>query len=143
MPLYEFMDLIQEYSVPLKITMPQTDDSGQPEQGHYDPDTGEWVPADTSAPVQTGTADNPTTIIAAFVPFTQSASGQYGLSTSYGTGGTYTSSDRQLIVSADVTVPMKSKIEWHGLAFSVEEEFPYQDFADFHVYACKAVSVFD
>jgi hypothetical protein len=137
------MDLIEEFSVSLKITLPKKDENGNPMKGSYDPKTGKWLRPEMDVPIQTGTADKPLNITAAFVPFTQSASGSYGVSLSYGQGGNYTTSDRQLICSKDVKVPMKSIVNWHGLNFSVEEQFPYEDFADFNVYACKAVSAFD
>jgi hypothetical protein len=60
----------------------------------------------------------------------------------YQSGGRLTEADR-ILYSIDHAIPLKSKITYKGLKYSVESKTPYEDYADFTQYTLKAVSSFD
>jgi hypothetical protein len=116
MPMFDFSDMLAEYSVPL--TMLQ---QGTP--GHYD-DSGEWVPG--SDPVEVP-------ITGALIPFSQNEI--------YQSGGRLKESDRQLLIDKP-DIPAKTVIVRSGQKYSVEGKTPYEDYADFTQYELKWVSAF-
>ncbi len=60
----------------------------------------------------------------------------------YQSGGRLTEADRMLY-STNHNIPNKSKILYKGLTYHVESKTPYEDYADFSQYTCKAVTAFD
>lgn len=112
--LYRFKRLVEKYSVSCQHIAKQP--------GYYDAD-GIWhepqdVPRDTKA---------------AIIPIPEQ--------TLYETGGRYTSMDRQ-IISLEA-YPMHSHIVYKGNKYRIEEETDYTEYADFHQYLAKWVSVVD
>lgn len=62
----------------------------------------------------------------------------------YGSGGTYTTKDRQLIMLESIKRPLKEvKVRYKGCEYSVEQETDYTDYSDVNVYWLKWVSNFD
>ncbi|MFT8928526.1 MAG: hypothetical protein ABF969_04235 [Sporolactobacillus sp.] len=117
MPMFDFSDMLAEYSLPLTMLQPEM-------PGHHD-ENGEWVPG--SDPVEVP-------ITGALIPFSQNEI--------YQSGGRLTQSDRQLLIDR-ADIPMKTMIVHDGQKYSVEGKTPYSDYADFDQYELKWVSAFD
>lgn len=118
MVLFDFSDLLSEYSLPIEVIPP---DSG--EKGQYDDDTGEWVPPKQDKPIKTE---------GALIP--------YSVNQIYQSGGRLTEFDRQLLINMDI--PPKSLVIYKNQKYSVENEVPYSDYADFNQFELKWVSSF-
>lgn len=117
--MFDFSDLIAEYSLPIQIIRPA---SG--EKGYFDDQRGAWVPPKSADPIETN---------AVVIPFSSDEI--------YQSGGRITSADRQLIIT-DI-IPIKSTIISDGHKYSVEQELPYIAYAGFNVYELKWVSALD
>lgn len=120
MPMFDFSDLIDEYSVPITIYKPQDGSS----QG-WNPNTGDPLPTPQAAPISTK---------GAVVPLSANQI--------YQSGGRLTQLDRQLIIDYG-NIPPKSIVVYNGQKYSVEQVIPYTDYADFNQYELKWVSAFD
>lgn len=118
--MFDFSDLIEEYSLAIQIILPENPD----DKGHYDENTGEWVPPTPAEPINTK---------AVVIPFSSNEL--------YQSGGRLSSADRQLIISMDI--PIKSTVIAEGHKYSVEQELPYSAYAGFNVYELKWVSAFE
>lgn len=121
MRLFEFKSLIEEYTVSFMIEHPVVVDPKTVERDNL----GNPLKAPPNVPVEAK---------GALIPFPQRAI--------YQSGGRLTESDRTLY-SLDQNIPIKSKILHDGLTYHVESKTPYDPYADFAVYTCKAVSAFD
>lgn len=118
--MFDFSDLIEEYSLAIQIILP----ADPTDKGHYDEDTGEWVPPTPAEPINTN---------AVVIPFSSNEI--------YQSGGRLSSADRQLVISMDI--PIKSIVVSEGHKYSVEQELPYSAYAGFNVYELKWVSAFE
>ncbi|MEK3645825.1 hypothetical protein [Aeribacillus sp. FSL M8-0235] len=118
--MFDFSDLIEEYSLPIQIILPANPD----DKGHYDENTGEWVSPTAAEPISTN---------AVVIPFSSNEI--------YQSGGRLSSADRQLITTMDI--PIKSIVVSDGHKYSVERELPYKAYAGFNLYELKWVSAFD
>lgn len=116
MLVFDFSDMLAEYSLPLTMLQPGT-------PGYYD-DNGQWVPGSDYVEVP---------ITGALIPFSQNEI--------YQSGGRLTQSDRQLLID-NSDIPMKTEIVHGGQKYSVEGKTPYSDYADFDQYELKWVSAF-
>ncbi|MCM3598707.1 hypothetical protein M4D55_23390 [Metabacillus idriensis] len=121
--MFEFKDLIDKYSVTFQIKYPSA--AGGKETGDYDLLGNKIkVAGPTSLSIETG----------ALIPLPAR--------TIYQSGGRLTEADRMLY-STNHNIPIKSRILYEDLAYHVESKTPFEDFADFSQYTCKAVSSFD
>ncbi|MED4933996.1 hypothetical protein [Heyndrickxia coagulans] len=118
MSLFDFSGLITEYGLPVQIIFPAET------KGHYDEQTGEWVPPKPADPIDT---------TAVVIP--------YSSNQIYQSGGRITATDRQLIIQRDI--PIKSTVVCDGHKYSVEQELPYKSYAGFNQYDLKWVSAFE
>lgn len=121
MRLFEFEDLIKEYTVPFMIQYPVIVDPKTVERDNL----GKEIKPEPLPPVPAE---------GALIPFAQRVI--------YQSGGRLTESDRTLY-SLDHDIPKKAKIFHDGLTYHVESKTPYKPYADFAVYTLKAVSAFD
>ncbi len=108
--LYNFIRLVQKYSVPCQHI------ASQP--GYYD-DDGIWhEPQDVTVDTK-----------AAILPVPER--------TLYESGGRYTTADR-LIIALEA-FPLQSHIFYRGKKYRIEEETDFSEYADFHQYLAKLV----
>ena len=112
--IFEFADLINDFSISFKLSVPS-------EKGYYD--AGEWVQPKSITTDEEG----------ALIPLSSKLI--------YDSGGKYTRKDRQLIILKKI--PLKAKVLYNEATYHVEEELPYEDFADFNVYVLRHVDVFE
>lgn len=115
--LYDFTRLVNKYSKSFEVVYQQ--DGGSYVGGKY-------VSAGTVTEAATG----------AIIPMSERKI--------YGSGGTYTAKDRQLIMLEPVKGPLKGvKVRYKGCEYSVEQETDHTDYSDVNVYWLKWVSNFD
>jgi hypothetical protein len=117
--MFDFSDLLAEYSFPIQVIMPETG-----AKGTYSKQTGEWEASPTADPIDT---------TGAVIP--------YSSNEVYQSGGRLTKFDTQLLI--DLYIPPKSIIIYNNQKYSVEQVIPYDDYAGFNQYELKWVSAFD
>ena len=111
--LYNFKRLIDKYSQTFTLITEDT-------EGSYV--GGKYVKGRESSAAMTG----------AIVPVSDSKV--------YQSGGTLTSKDRQLFMKSPITNPLpKSKVQYKGNTYSIEQGTVFEDYADAHVYVLKWV----
>lgn len=109
-----FSSLVETFAVDFQLVLPS--DEGAGKYVH-----GEWVPTNKEPKIVSG----------AIIP--------YDNRTIYQSGGTLTSSDRQLAYVG--SIPLGSKIIDMGKEYKVESEEPYAEhYADVNLYRLKAVT---
>lgn len=116
--MFDFSDLLDEFSWPIQIILPASGSIG-----HYDDNTGEWVSPDAAAPIDTNGAVIP-----------------YSSNEIYKSSGRLTEYDRQLLINMDI--PPKSIVISEGQKYSVEQKIPYEAYAGFNQYELKWVNAF-
>lgn len=116
MKLFEFKRLIERFTVPFTLERPMVSD----EVREWD-NKGKEIPKALVIPEAA---------LGALIPLQQRVI--------YQSGGALTEADRQLY-SLDHTIPLKSRITYKGITYSVETKTPHEDFADFSFYTLKAV----
>lgn len=115
--LYNFSDLIEEYSVECELIR---------ETGRGSYVGGNWVPQ-AALPAETAAG--------AVIPMTDRKI--------YQSGGMYTQNDREFITQKDIPLEPAAYIIFQGMKYHVESETDYNVYAGFHVYNLKWVGVFD
>lgn len=113
MKLYNFSRLINKYSV--SFTLKRVQD------GHFD--AGKWVNG----------AETVTELTGAIAPMNERKI--------YGSGGAYSTQDRELYLSKPLEAPLSAlKVVYKGNTYTVEEGRNFEDYADVAVYILKWVS---
>lgn len=115
MKMYCFERLIKRYSNTFTVQ--------KVSEGFYDDETGEYVPG----------ASDDLELRGMIAPMNAKQV--------YNSGGRLTEADRVLYVFDPLEA--KTKIQYKGKTYSVEETQDYSDFADFYYYILKAVSAFN
>ncbi|EGO7824153.1 hypothetical protein POB01_002763 [Enterococcus faecalis] len=110
----KFSSLVETFAVDFQLILPCDENGG--EYVH-----GEWIPKNKE----------PKTVSGVIIP--------YDNRTIYQSGGTLTSSDRQLAYVG--SIPLGAKVIDNGREYKVESEEPYAEhYADVNLYRLKAVT---
>ena len=113
MKLYNFTNLIRKYSVTFRLVKEAS--------GHFD--NGKWIENDSQEIEMRG----------AIVPLSDRKV--------YGSGGTYTSQDRELYLSQPLSGSLSDfRVVYKGNTYSIEDSRDFEDYADVAVYTLKRVS---
>ena len=107
--------LINKYSTPF-VWIQQT-------EGHFDTDTGKWIEG----------TETETEVQGVIVPYSET--------TQYQSGGTITSTDRQII--SLVELPNKAKIRYQGKEYTITDSTTFSEYAQCYTYQAREVSSFE
>lgn len=113
MKLYNFSKLINKYSATFRLVKEAS--------GHFD--KGKWIEDESQEVEMRG----------AIVPLSDRKI--------YGSGGTYTSQDRELYLSQPLKGSLSDfKVVYKGNSYAIEDSRDFEDYADVAVYTLKRVS---